>query len=128
MRIFPERLCDAIAASIKSLAASIVLEMEEEGESVSGSLLYTTPGTFVSGVEPMLRTWVIEWDEMKAMDEADDSGPRKRLGGKMRVAASLLFVLFFGIFQVERKRNVYKTKYNNQCLCGLGFCLGGMSP
>ena len=102
MRIFPERLCDAIAASIKSFAASIVLEMGEEGESVSDSRLYTTPGMCVSGVEPMLRMWVIEWDEMKAVNEADESGPRKRLGGKMRVAASLLFVHFFGIF--ERKR------------------------
>jgi hypothetical protein len=77
---------EAIAESITSQAASAILEMEEEVESLMERRWYVTPSTLPppceEGLAPMLSTSVMEFDARNCLDDAAEHGPRYRDGGR----------------------------------------------
>jgi len=58
------------------IAISSTLAIDDDCESVKDRWLYITPGTFELGVEPILKTRVIEFDVRKATLEAAEQGPK----------------------------------------------------
>lgn len=75
-----------IAESIISQAASAILEMEEEVESLMERRWYVTPSTLPppceEGLAPMLSTSIMEFDARNCLDDAAEHGPRYRDGGR----------------------------------------------
>jgi len=98
-RTRPRPQCDRTAADMNSLAARETSEIEESGVSFSDSRRYVMSGSRSAGVVPMLRMCVIPLVVSWGIEHAEDKGPRKRKGGKIKVIEDepCPFGLFFDL-------------------------------